>query len=87
VHDIVTFRIKEAVKNLQAWYGYDINVFLQSEDQVVPAQVTKEALKDLLPDDHVEVVPGGHNDLFFQRWQRPAFLNFIQRIRQRRHLH
>jgi hypothetical protein len=87
VHDIVTFRIKEAVKNLQAWYGYDINVFLQSEDQVVPAQLTQEALKDLLPDDHVEVVPGGHNDLFFQRWQRPAFLNFIQRIRQRRHLH
>ncbi|HKN19022.1 MAG TPA: hypothetical protein VJW95_04430 [Dissulfurispiraceae bacterium] len=84
LHDIVTFRIKESLRNLQDRYGYDINVFLQSEDQIIPARVTQEALKDFLPEDHVEVVPGSHNDLIFQKWQRPAFLNFINRVRQHR---
>ena len=84
VHDIVTFRIKEPLRSLKNDQGYEINVFLQSEDQVVPAQVSQEALKDLIPNDHVEVVPGGHNDLFFQKWQHPAFLDFFKRVRQRR---
>ncbi|MGO9612367.1 MAG: B12-binding domain-containing radical SAM protein [Dissulfurispiraceae bacterium] len=87
VHDIVTFRIKEPLRDLQDSYGYDINVFLQSHDQIVPTRVTREALKDLVRDDHVEVVPGGHNDLFFQKWQRPAFLNFIRKVRQHKILH
>ena len=84
VHDIVTFRIKESLRNLQDRYGYDINVFLQAEDRLIPARATQEALKDFLPKDHVEVVPGSHNDLIFQKWQHPAFLNFINRVRQRR---
>ncbi|HLA05484.1 MAG TPA: hypothetical protein VJZ16_05840, partial [Syntrophales bacterium] len=82
VHDIVTFRIEEPLRMLKE--EYEINVFLQSEDQVIPAHISKEQLKDILPDHHVRLVPGGHNDLFFQEWQRSAFLDFHKEIRARR---
>lgn len=81
VHDIVTFRIKEPLRIMK--YEYEINVFLQSEDQVVPAHISKKQLKDILSDHHVRLVPGGHNDLFFQEWQRSAFLDFHKEIRAR----
>ncbi len=82
--DIVTFKIKGPLQVLQNEYGYDINIFLQTEDQVVPAHITREQIKDVLPDSNVKLVSGGHNDLFFQQWQREAFLNFIKEIRGRR---
>jgi radical SAM superfamily enzyme YgiQ (UPF0313 family) len=81
--DIVTFRIKEPLRVLQNEYGYDINIFLQTEDQVVPANITREQIRDVLSDRNVKLVPGGHNDLFFQQWQREAFLDFVKEIRGR----
>ena len=84
VQDIVTFRIKEPITSLQNQDGYDINAFLQSDDQVVPAPITEAALKDILPPAHIRIVPGGHNDLFFQEWQRDEFVTFLKEIRSRR---
>lgn len=81
VHDIVTFRIEEPLRILKE--EYEINVFLQSDDQVVPALISKKQLKNILSDHHVRLVPGGHNDLFFQEWQRSAFLDFHKEIRAR----
>ncbi len=83
VQDIVTFRIKEPIRNLQNQHGCDINIFLQSDDQVVPAQITEAALKDILPPGHIRIVPGGHIDLFFQEWQRDEFMAFLREIRSR----
>lgn len=83
VQDIVTFRIKEPIKSLQNQQGYDINAFLQSGDQVVPASITEAALKDILPPGHIRIVPGGHNDLFFQEWQRNEFIAFLKEVRSR----
>jgi radical SAM superfamily enzyme YgiQ (UPF0313 family) len=82
-YDIVTFRIKSPLRALQNEYGYDINMFLQTEDQLLPVRNTLEQIRDLLPDRNVKLVPGGHNDLFFQQWQREAFLHFIKEIRER----
>jgi putative intracellular protease/amidase len=83
VQDIVTFRIKEPIKSLQNQHGYDINAFLQSDDQVVPAPITEAALKDILPPGHIRIVAGGHNDLFFQEWQRNEFIAFLKEVRSR----
>lgn len=83
VYDIVTFRIKEPLRILKNEYNCDINVFLQSEDQVVPAHISRAQLKDVLPEHNVRLVPGGHNDLFFHHWQRKAFLDFLEEIRKR----
>jgi putative intracellular protease/amidase len=83
VNDIVTFRIKKPLHILKNKYNYNLNIFLQSDDQIIPAQVSKEHLKDVLPEDNVRMVPGGHNDIFFQQWQRPAFLDFLKEIRAR----
>lgn len=84
IQDIVTFRIKEPIMSLQNRQGHDINVFLQSGDQVVSPLVTEAALKDVLPPGHIKVVPGGHNDLFFQEWQRDEFVAFLAEVRCRR---
>jgi hypothetical protein len=32
---------------------------------------------------NIKVVPGGHNDVFFQKWQRKALFDFIEEIRLR----
>ncbi len=85
VQDIVTFRIKEPIRNLQNQHGCDINIFLQSGDQVVSAPITEAALKDILPPGHIRIAPGGHNDLFFQEWQRDEFVTFLKEIRSRRY--
>ena len=85
VRDIVTFRIKEPTRNLQNEHGCDINIFLQSGDQVVPAPITEAALKDILPPGHIRIAPGGHNDLFFQEWQREEFVTFLREVRSRQH--
>jgi hypothetical protein len=84
VNDIVTFRIKDPLCTLKNEYNCNLNVFLQSEDQIIPAEVSKEQLKDILPEDNIRMVPGSHNDIFFQQWQRPAFLDFLKEIRQRK---
>jgi len=83
IQDIVTFKIKKPIMSLQNRHGYDINIFLQSGDEVVSARVTEAALKDTLPPGHIRIVPGGHNDLFFQEWQRDEFTTFLMEVRGR----
>jgi hypothetical protein len=85
VRDIVTFRIKAPIESLQNENGYDINIFLQSDDQIVPPSITKETLKNIISSGHMRIVPGGHNDLFFQEWQRDEFVAFFEEIRNRRY--
>lgn len=80
--DITSFRVKEPLRKLQE-QGLPIYFFLQTEDQVVPVNITLKELKDFVPDRCIKTVPGGHNDLFFQQWQRKPFLDFIQEIRRR----
>ncbi len=80
VIDIVSFKIKEPLIELRE-DGYNINFFLQSEDQVVPIQPSVKTANQIFSKSCVKVVPGGHNDLFFQKWQRHAFLNFLKEIR------
>jgi len=36
-----------------------------------------------LPAQNIKVVPGGHNDIVFQAWQRDTFLAFLEQIRGR----
>jgi hypothetical protein len=79
--DIVTFRVKEPLRKLQE-HGFAFYFFLQAEDQVVPARITREEVRDLVLERNVKMVPGGHNDLFFQEWQREALFDFVQEIRR-----
>jgi hypothetical protein len=81
LRDIVTFRVKEPLRKLQE-HGFAVYFFLQAEDQVVPARITREEVRDLVPERNVKMVPGGHNDLFFQEWQREALFDFVQEIRK-----
>lgn len=83
VNDIVKFKIENPLKVLCNDYNYDINVFLQNEDQVLPVEITLHKIRNLLPAQNIKVVPGGHNDLFFQKWQRCSFLNFLKDVRSR----
>jgi hypothetical protein len=82
LRDITSFRVKEPLRKLQE-QGLPIYFFLQTEDQVVPANITLDEIKDFVPDRCVKKVPGGHTDLFFQQWQRKTFLDFLQEIRKR----
>ena len=84
IDDIVTFRIKEPLMILQSEYNYDINIFLSTEDQILPVEISLKQIKDLIPSRKIKLVPGGHNDLFFQHWQRGAFLEFVKDIRNRK---
>jgi hypothetical protein len=79
VHDIVNYRIKIPIKELQG-HGYKFCFFLQRDDQVVPAHTTLKHALELVPLGQIELVEGGHNDLFFQEWQRKSFINFYQQM-------
>jgi hypothetical protein len=78
--DIVTFRAKESLRTLQE-HGLPIYFFLQTEDQMIRARITREEVRDLVPERNVKMVPGGHVDLFIQEWQREALFDFLQEIR------
>ncbi len=82
VKDIVTYKTKEPIRHL-ARCGFDVNYFLQANDQLVPAGISLRELDGLLPESHIKYVPGGHNDLYFQDWQRPTFVGFLKEIRAR----
>ena len=86
VLDIIAYRIGEPLAVLQNNYGYDINIFLQSDDQLLPVEISLARIRGLIPDRNIRVVPGGHNDLFIQEWQRNALLDFIRETRARRPL-
>jgi hypothetical protein len=81
VKDISSFRIKEPLRQVVA-LGVPVYLFLQADDKLVPSQITREQVRDFLPDTHITEVPGGHTDLFFQPWQRDAFCHFLNSIRQ-----
>ncbi len=79
VHDIVHYRIKTPLKKLQE-QGYKICFFLQTNDQVVPAHITLKHAEDLVPQGQIKCVEGGHNDLFFQEWQRNNFIEYYKQM-------
>jgi len=83
IRDIVSYRILEPIQLLQSVYGYDFYFFLNAGDCMVPSDHTLQCIADVVPPQNVKVVPGGHNDLLFQRWQRPAFLSFVEEIRRK----
>lgn len=80
VKDIVTFLICEPLMRLQEC-GYTIRFFLQSEDQLIPMRRSLKTIYQTFPQQSVKIAPGGHNDLFFQKWQRSTFLEFLKEIR------
>ena len=79
VHDIVNYRIKVPIKELQG-HGYKVCFFLQRDDQVVSAHTTLKHALELVPQSQIKWAEGGHNDLFFQEWQRESFINFYQQM-------
>jgi radical SAM superfamily enzyme YgiQ (UPF0313 family) len=79
VHDIVHYRIKTPLKELQE-HGYNVCFFLQTDDQVVPAHITLKHAEKLVSQGQIKCVEGGHNDLFFQEWQRKSFIDFYQQM-------
>jgi len=83
VLDIVSYLIKDDIVRLREQYGYDINVFLQSGDQILPLAITLGEIEGVLPSHSIKVVPGGHNDVFFQQWQRNALFDFLKEIKSR----
>lgn len=83
VLDIVSYKIKPHLASLQNDYRYDINIFLQSDDQILPVEITLRQIRGVVPDNCIKVVPGGHNDMFFQSWQRQELIDFIKGIRAR----
>jgi len=86
VFDIVSYVIKDTLVLLQQKYHYDVNIFLQAGDQILPLTTTLSQVEDILPDRNIKVVPGGHNDVFFQKWQRNALFEFIKEIRLRQNV-
>jgi hypothetical protein len=79
VHDIVHYRIKMPLQKLQE-HGYKICFFIQTNDQVVPAHITLKHAEELVPKNQIKCVEGGHNDLFFQKWQRKSFIDYYQQV-------
>jgi hypothetical protein len=79
VHDIVHYRIKAPLKALDA-RGYKVCFFVQTNDQVVPARITLKHAREVVPESQIKCVEGGHNDLFFQEWQRKAFMDFYEQM-------
>jgi len=81
--DIVSFDIVPAMAALSEQYGYDLNLFLNVDDVIVPFKDTLNAVLKFLPEENIMIARGGHNDLIFQDWQREAFTSFLRRIRCR----
>ncbi|MFZ1986723.1 MAG: hypothetical protein WAU91_20095 [Desulfatitalea sp.] len=83
IRDIVTFKIEQPLGRLWTEHGYAFYLFLNAGDRMVAVRETLRRAVDLLPKENIRLVPGGHNDLLFQQWQRPAFLKFLHEIRAR----
>jgi radical SAM superfamily enzyme YgiQ (UPF0313 family) len=81
--DIINFRLALPLETLHKESGYDINIFLQTEDRVIPSQPTLRCTASWLPRDSVRQEPGGHNDVFFQKDQQNALLKFIREVREK----
>jgi pimeloyl-ACP methyl ester carboxylesterase len=83
IRDIVSFKIEQPLGWLQNEHGYAFYLFLNAGDRMVAVRETLRRAVDLLPKENICLVPGGHNDLLFQQWQRPAFLKYLNEIRAR----
>lgn len=79
--DIVTYDLVVPLKMLQEKYGYNFNLFLQSDDELLPMEYTLLQAQRIIPDNKIKIVPGRHNDIFYQQDQRKGFLEFVQKIR------
>jgi hypothetical protein len=77
----VTYDLVAPLKMLQEKYGYNFNLFLQSDDELLPIEYTLKQAQRIIPDNKIKFVPGRHNDIFYQQDQRKSFLEFIQKIR------
>jgi hypothetical protein len=85
IKDIVSYKIARPIEALCVRYGYDFNLFLNADDRIVPAAETLQTARSFLLPQHIKVVPGGHNDILFQEWQRFELLSFLREIRTREH--
>jgi hypothetical protein len=83
IRDIVSFKPAGPISQLQEIHGYDFNLFLNAGDRMVQVQDTLFCGLRLLPPENIRVVPGGHNDIVFQQWQRQALIAFLNEIRAR----
>jgi len=83
IRDIVSFKPARPISQLQEIHGYDFNLFLNAGDRMVQVQDTLFCGLRLLPPENIRVVPGGHNDIVFQQWQRQALIAFLNEIRAR----
>jgi len=83
MRDIVSFKIERMLGRLRSEHGYAFYLFLNAGDRIVAVRETLRRAAALLPKEHIRLVPGGHNDLLFQQWQRPVFLKFLHEIRAR----
>ncbi len=81
--DITSFKLKRPLQRLQDEYFYDINIFLQKQDQLIPPQATLAQVRDIFPENRIRMAPGSHNDLFFQKWQHRVFVDFLKQTRAR----
>lgn len=79
--DITGYRIKAPLKKLME-QGVPFYLFLQSEDKLVTVATTIREALEILPEKSIKVVNGGHNDLFFQPWQRDEFCAFLAYVRE-----
>jgi hypothetical protein len=79
--DIVTYDLVVPLKMLREEYGYNFNLFLQSDDELLPIEYTLKQAQSIIPDNKIKIVPGRHNDIFYQQDQRESLLEFIQKIR------
>ncbi|MFX0202998.1 MAG: hypothetical protein ACFFCW_43395, partial [Candidatus Hodarchaeota archaeon] len=84
VDDLVTFRIEWLLERLSKEYGFDIYIFKQTDDAVLPAELTLNNAEKILSASHIIKAPGQHNDIFSQTWQRPNLIEHIKNVRQRR---
>lgn len=80
--DIVTFRLIRPIHLLRTLHGFEFYFFLNAGDRMVPVRNTLKGIAGIIPARNIRVVSGGHNDLLFQKWQRPALLEFIEEIRR-----
>ena len=80
--DITSFSIKEPLQEVIS-QGIPVYLFLQADDRVVPAQVTLYEVRGIIPRQRITVTPGGHNDLFFQPWQRDTLCQLLETIHKR----
>ena len=57
VNDIVKFKIENPLKVLYNDYNYDINVFIQNENQILPVEITLHKKDRQVPHELISYAP------------------------------